>query len=109
MRPNLYDKAVVGDVTEVFRAEKPLSLIVAADSYIYFGDLVPLFSSMQESLANDGIVAFTLENVDAESEETYVNRHGCVFHFLLRKVPNFFATFAFFSVSTRRSQIGGGN
>ena len=50
MRPNLYDEVRVGDVTEVFRAEAPLSMIVAADSYIYFGDLDPLFESMGESL-----------------------------------------------------------
>lgn len=69
-RPGLYDERIVGDVTEVFRAKKPISLIVAADSYIYFGDLVPLFESMQDSLSDDGHVAFTLENVGEESEKT---------------------------------------
>lgn len=69
-RPGLYDERILGDVTEVFRAKKPISLIVAADSYIYFGDLVPLFESMQESLSDDGYVAFTLENVSEESEKT---------------------------------------
>lgn len=68
LRPGLYDESIVGDVTDVFRAKKPVSLIVAADSYIYFGDLVPLFESMQESLTEDGIVAFTLENVGTENE-----------------------------------------
>ena len=70
LRPNLYDEVVVGDITEVFRKKKPVSLIVAADSYIYFGDLVPLFASMQESLEEGGILAFTLANVGAENEET---------------------------------------
>jgi predicted TPR repeat methyltransferase len=64
----LYDETIADDITEVFRARKPISLIVAADSYIYFGDLVPLFESMEEGLAYDGVVAFTLENVDAENE-----------------------------------------
>ena len=68
LRPNLYDEAIAGDVTDVFREKKPISLIVAADSFIYFGDLVPLFESMHEGLADDGIVAFTLENVDADNE-----------------------------------------
>lgn len=68
LRPALYDETIADDITEVFRAKKPISLIVAADSFIYFGDLVPLFESMEEGLADDGIVAFTLENVDAESE-----------------------------------------
>jgi hypothetical protein len=39
LRPNLYNERIAGDVTEIFRQKKPLSLIVAADSYIYFGDL----------------------------------------------------------------------
>lgn len=68
LRPNLYDETIAGDVADVFRTKKPISLIVAADSYIYFGDLVPLFDSMQEGLGEGGVVAFTLENVDAENE-----------------------------------------
>ena len=71
MRPNLYDEVRVGDVTEVFRAEAPISMIVAADSYIYFGDLDPLFASMEESLEDGGYVAFTLENVSEDNEKRY--------------------------------------
>jgi len=69
-RPNLYDEVVAGDVTQVFRDKAPISLIIAGDSYIYFGDLDPLFESMRDGLANDGYVAFTLENVDEETEQT---------------------------------------
>jgi predicted TPR repeat methyltransferase len=70
LRPGLYDERVADDVTEVFRERNHVSLIVAADSYIYFGDLDPLFESMQDSLAEGAYLAFTLENVDAESEVT---------------------------------------
>ena len=69
-RPGQYDEAIAGDVTEVFVQKKPLDLIVAADAYIYFGDLVPLFASMEEGLKVGGYAAFTLENVGAESEES---------------------------------------
>ena len=68
LRPNLYDETIAGDVADVFCNKKPISLVVAADSYIYFGDLDPLFESMEEGLSVDGIVAFTLENVDADNE-----------------------------------------
>jgi len=68
-RPHLYDETKVGDVTDVFRQMKPVSLIVAADSYIYFGDLDPLFQSMEEGLEDGGFLAFTLENVGKESQE----------------------------------------
>ena len=67
LRPNLYDETIVGDVTQVFVEKKPISLIVAADSYIYFGDLSVLFESMREGLEEGGFVAFTLENVDRET------------------------------------------
>lgn len=68
LRPNLYNERIVGDVTEVIREKKPVSLIVAADSFIYFGDLDPLFDSIQEGLDDDGYIAFTLENVSTEDE-----------------------------------------
>jgi predicted TPR repeat methyltransferase/Flp pilus assembly protein TadD len=68
-RPGLYDEVIVGDVTEVFRAKAPLSMIIAADSYIYFGDLVPLFESMEQSVAESGILAFTLEDAPDDMQE----------------------------------------
>lgn len=68
-RPNLYDETKVGDVTDIFREMKPIDLIIAADSYIYFGDLNPLFESMNEGLIAGGFVAFTLENPLEEYEE----------------------------------------
>jgi predicted TPR repeat methyltransferase len=68
-RPGLYDEKIVGDITEVFVAKRPVDLIVAADSYIYFGDLVPLFEAMETGLGNGGYAAFTLENVAEDSEK----------------------------------------
>lgn len=68
-RPGLYDETQVGDATEVFRKKKPVSLIIAGDSYIYFGDLMPLFQSMEEGLMDGGIAAFTLENASDDFAE----------------------------------------
>jgi predicted TPR repeat methyltransferase len=70
-RPGLYDDMVVGDVTQVFRELSPISLIVAGDSYNYFGDLDPLFESMKDSLVDNGYTAFTLENVRPETEQVW--------------------------------------
>jgi len=70
LRPNLYNERIVGDVTQIIREKWPVSLIVAADSFIYFGDLDPLFDSIHEGLDDDGYVAFTLENVSTEDEST---------------------------------------
>jgi predicted TPR repeat methyltransferase len=60
----LYGERIARDVTKVFLEKKPISLIVEAGSYIYFGDLVPLFDSMQDGLEEGEFVVFTLENVD---------------------------------------------
>jgi len=67
-RPDLYDETLAQDVIAVFKERKPISFIVAGDSYIYFGDLDELFEAMQDGLEEGGYAAFTLENVDAESE-----------------------------------------
>lgn len=67
-RPDLYDEVIVADVAEVFRERKSIDLIIAGDSYIYFGDLDPLFGSMSDGLNEDGFVAFTLENVSLDDE-----------------------------------------
>ncbi len=67
-RPNLYNETKVCDVTEVFKELKPIDLIIAADSYIYFGDLQPLFESMSDGLKVGGYAAFTLENPLEEYE-----------------------------------------
>lgn len=62
-RPHLYDEVVAGDVTDVIRDKEPVNLIVAGDSFIYFGDLDPLFDSVCYGLEASGYIAFTLENV----------------------------------------------
>lgn len=68
-RPYLYNETIVGDVTVIFRDRAPINLIVAGDSFIYFGDLDPLLESIRDGLADDGYVAFTLENVSLDNEE----------------------------------------
>ncbi len=68
LRPKLYDERIVGDVAEVIRDRQPIDLIVAADSFIYFGDLDPLFASIGDGLGTSAYIAFTLENVSNEDE-----------------------------------------
>ena len=69
-RPGLYNQLIAGDLLEILHQNaNSVDLIVAADSYIYFGDLQPLFAAMEDGLEEDGYVAFTLENVDVETAE----------------------------------------
>jgi predicted TPR repeat methyltransferase len=68
-RPGLYNNTRVGDVIATFdEFANQISLIIAGDSYIYFGDLLPLFEAMEKGLKPGGYAAFTLENVPAENE-----------------------------------------
>ena len=43
-----------------------IDLVIAADSFIYFGDLGALFESIRDGLRRGGYVAFTLEDVGME-------------------------------------------
>lgn len=67
-RPGLYDQVIVGDLLQAFQDKAPLSLIIAADSYIYFGNLDPLFEAMHQCIEVGGLAAFTLENVSVDDE-----------------------------------------
>lgn len=74
LRPHLYDETVEGDVIEILQSSKyagRLDLIIAADSFIYFGDLNPLFAAINVGLQGQhaSYVAFTLENVSVENEQ----------------------------------------
>jgi predicted TPR repeat methyltransferase len=69
-RPNLYDSVQVEDVAEFVRQQSgQVNLVIAGDSFIYFGDLDPLFDALSTGLAIDGYLAFTLENADASTEK----------------------------------------
>ena len=66
-RPGLYDRTYIGDIVEGIRAEGgKIDLVIAADSFIYFGDLLALFESIRDGLRIKGHIAFTLEDVGKE-------------------------------------------
>ena len=68
-RPHVYNQTQAGDLIDVLHDQAgSIDLIVAADSYIYFGDLEPLFAAMETGLVLGGYIAFTLENVNHETE-----------------------------------------
>jgi len=69
-RPGLYDSFQTGDIKPILRdyAKQPISLLVAADTFIYFNDLTDLFASMKDGIGEGGYAVFSLENVSEESE-----------------------------------------
>jgi predicted TPR repeat methyltransferase len=69
-RPGLYDSFQTGDIKLILRdyVKQPISLLVAADTFIYFNDLTDLFASMKTGIEEGGYAVFSLENVSEESE-----------------------------------------
>ena len=69
-RPGLYDSFETGDIKVILRdyAKQPVSLFIAADTFIYFNDLSELFVSMNSGIEEGGYAVFSLENVSEESE-----------------------------------------
>ena len=59
---NVYDVLACGDlVAFLARAERRFDLIVAADVFIYLGDLAPVFAAAAAALRPGGVLAFSTE------------------------------------------------
>lgn len=66
----VYDEYRIGDVTEVLKQfPQTVSLLVAADTFIYFNDLTRLFQAMNSALVEGGYAIFSLENVPKDNEK----------------------------------------
>ncbi len=62
-RTGLYDNAETGDVTAFLSAQAPAScdLVIAADVFVYIGDLAPVFAAAARALSSGGLLAFTVQ------------------------------------------------
>lgn len=59
-----YDELRVADVVDYLAAQEPLScdLVVAADVFVYIGDLDPAFAGARRALRPGGLFAFTVQS-----------------------------------------------
>ena len=65
---NIYDQLIVMDMTLALRSQgEPCDLIVAADSFVYLGDLAPIIRAAHKVLSETGVLAFTVQRYDGES------------------------------------------
>ena len=64
---NVYDELIIGDAVAPMR-ERPsaFDLIVAADVFVYVGDLAPLFAAVGTALTEDGLFAFSVEACEGD-------------------------------------------
>jgi len=62
---NIYDRLEVAEVTDwLTRASEPFDLIMACDTFIYFGDLHQVLAPAVPLLKPDGVIAFSVERAD---------------------------------------------
>ena len=70
---NVYDNLIVADLATVLRAPgASYDLIIAADVFIYIGDLAPVFDACRAALRTGGLFAFSLEA--GEEDVPYILR-----------------------------------
>jgi predicted TPR repeat methyltransferase len=73
---NIYDELAVGDLMEVLKNRRSdVDLILAADVFVYVGELTPLFAVAQSALRPGGIIAFSVEKT-RENEPDLVLRES---------------------------------
>ncbi|MBI3775686.1 MAG: tetratricopeptide repeat protein [Gammaproteobacteria bacterium] len=69
---DIYDQLCVGDVVSTnLDLNTKFDLILAADVFVYLGDLAAVFAAVREKLLSDGLFAFSVELGD---EQDYVLR-----------------------------------
>ncbi len=66
---NLYDNLLVGDIESALDGTTPYDLLLAADTLVYLGDLVPIFERGRRNLRDDGFFLFTVESKLGEGFE----------------------------------------
>ena len=61
----IYDRLVCDDLTRFAQTQdKAFDLAVAADVFIYLGDLSPVFAAVRRSLRDGGLLCFSIESTD---------------------------------------------
>ncbi|MGE0750045.1 MAG: methyltransferase domain-containing protein [Variibacter sp.] len=67
-RKGLYAELVAGDMLAFLQGRAPgsVGLVIAADAFVYVGDLALLCAAAARALAADGVLAFTVEALEGE-------------------------------------------
>jgi predicted TPR repeat methyltransferase len=65
-RRKIYDRLTVADLcVHLAVAEASFDLVVAADVFVYVGDLAPIFAAVRDKLTPGGLLAFTVQEAAA--------------------------------------------
>lgn len=78
---DLYDRLIIGDITEVMQGLKEVhDLIIAADVFIYVGELTQIFERCSTALKASGVFAFTVEAPKDETADFVLEPSGRYSH-----------------------------
>jgi len=73
---NIYDELVAGDLMDVLKERKgDVDLVLAADVFVYVGELSEVFAAIKSALRPGGVLAFSVEKI-RESEGDLVLRES---------------------------------
>ena len=77
----LYDRLIVGDISEVWQGlDEAHDLIIAADVFIYVGELTRIFELCSAALKESGLFAFTVEAAKDEMADFVLESSGRYSH-----------------------------
>ena len=65
---NIYDALDVFDVLQDWNFPKKFDLIYSSDVFVYFGNLLPIIRSIASALTDEGLIAFSVENLQDSSD-----------------------------------------
>lgn len=66
---HVYDSLAKGDVNELDAASNSADLVIAADVFVYVGDLDQAFANVARVLVRDGLFAFSVEHDAGDRDE----------------------------------------
>ncbi len=72
----LYDRLLSFDIGSQWPGNSAYDLVVANDVFVYFGDISQVLSRIRKALRPKGLLAFSVEELEQESERGYKLHHG---------------------------------
>lgn len=98
----IYDELETGELTvALLQRAGALDVVLAADVFVYVGDLDPVFQAAAEALRPAGIFAFSVESETEKADEDYVLRGSGRYAHTQSYLEKLSQQYGFVSVSVR--------
>jgi predicted TPR repeat methyltransferase len=101
---NIYDDLMIFDILQEWEFLQPFDLIYSSDVFVYFGNLDPIIRSASSYLVHGGILAFSMEKLEENSNGYRLFPSGRYTH-AQRYVENCLKRYGLKSVAVTESVI----